>query len=88
MNTIWKSRFPFADGFKADVPVGSRFVRARVGSHGVDVWYLCDQTKPFKTVHIHICGTGHSVPPPPARHFDTVFDDPFVWHFFVSGEDQ
>jgi hypothetical protein len=49
----------------------------------IALWFIVnDELRPSVVRTFHIVGTGHPVPPYPAKHVGSVLMAPYIWHVF------
>ena len=81
MQKIYKY-FYDADKGEAILPFEAKILKVEKQEGIWFVWALVDERNDNVRRLIPVFGTGYKVPSDIGPHIDTVFDGPFVWHFF------
>ena len=81
---IWKERLKITDEQKILVPKDAKILTVQEQRERLQIWFLCDETKPKELRRIAIYGTRNPMPNEPGEYIGTVQmnQGTSVWHVF------
>jgi hypothetical protein len=68
------------------LPKGAHILRAELQNNEPYLWAVVDPDQPEVQRQINVYGTGWDILEESGIYINTVFDGPYVWHFFDKGE--
>lgn len=63
MKTVHKYPVEMADAFKAEIPVGAKFISVQVQRGAPQMWWAVDTDMPLEERSFAVCGTGNPLHP-------------------------